>query len=101
MATRWWPAHLDWVIAPAEGPQRLLATDDEDVTCLYQWPVGATLAARLAELVPCQGRRVADLGCGLGSLGLSALALGAREVLFADGSAIAKDRTWCERVMAN
>jgi predicted nicotinamide N-methyase len=90
-AGRWWPAHLDWVIAPADGPQRELATDDEDVTCLYQWPVGATLAARLADQVSCQDRRVADLGCGLGSLGLSALALDAREVLFADGSAIAID----------
>ena len=91
MTSRWWPAHLDWVIAPAEGPQRALANDDEDVTCLYQWRVGAQLAERLPSLVPCAGKRIADLGCGLGTLGLSALAHGADAVLFADGSRIAID----------
>jgi ribosomal protein L11 methylase PrmA len=79
------------VKAPAEGPRRSLATDDEDVTCLYQWPVGATLATRLSELVVCTNQRVVDLGCGLGTLGLTALGLGAREVLFADASVIAID----------
>jgi predicted nicotinamide N-methyase len=36
-------------------------------------------------------RRVADVGCGLGTLGLSALSAGAGRVLFADASPIAVD----------
>lgn len=88
-----WPAHLAWVIAPAAGPQAELARADDDVTCLYQWPSGARLAeylsTHLATLAPCRDRRVADLGCGRGGLGLTAFAAGARAVLFADASPVA------------
>lgn len=88
-----WPAHLAWVIAPAAGPQAELAQADDDVTCLYQWPSGTRLAeylsTHLATLAPCRDRRVADLGCGRGGLGLTAFAAGASAVLFADASPVA------------
>lgn len=86
-----WPPHLAWVIAPPDGPRRDLATDDEDVTCLYQWKAGASLATLPTIQERCVGRAVADLGCGRGTLGLSACAYGASRVLFADASAVAID----------
>lgn len=86
-----WPPHLSWVIAPTDGPRRELANDDEDVTCLYQWQAGAFLATLPQTRDLCAGRRVADLGCGRGTLGLSACAFGAAQVLFADASAVAID----------
>ncbi|MBA3846897.1 MAG: methyltransferase domain-containing protein [Planctomycetes bacterium] len=43
------------------------------------------MAAELASVVDCRDRRVADLGCGRGHLGLTALTGGAASVLFADG----------------
>jgi predicted nicotinamide N-methyase len=91
MSTPPWPPHLAWVVSPADGPRPALAGADEDVTCLYQWPAGAFLGSRLDELAPCAGRRVADLGCGRGALGLSACAAGAAWVLFADASPVAID----------
>lgn len=86
-----WPAHLAWVIAPDDGPRRDLASDDEDVTCLYQWKAGAFLATLPNTQTRCVGRAVADLGCGRGTLGLSACAHGATRVLFADASTMAID----------
>ncbi|MBA3700084.1 MAG: methyltransferase [Planctomycetes bacterium] len=86
-----WPPHLSWVIAPDGGPRRELANDHEDVTCLYQWPCGAALAMLPDTVARCAGRTVADLGCGRGTLGLSAYANGATRVLFADASAVAVD----------
>lgn len=86
-----WPPHLGWVVAPAEGPRRELASDAEDVTCFYQWPAGAVLGTLPLVHDACSGRRVADLGCGRGALGLGACAAGATRVLFADASAVAID----------
>lgn len=86
-----WPPHLSWVIAPSVGPRRELASEVEDVTCLYQWPAGAFLATLPSTRDACVGRHVADLGCGRGTLGLSACAHGAARVLFADASAVAID----------
>jgi len=77
-------AHLAWLIRPAHGPE--LTSADQDLSGAYAWPAGGRLAGELAELVDCRGTVVADLGCGLGQLGFSALALGAQRVLFADGS---------------
>lgn len=90
-ATALWPPHLSWVIAPTDGPRRELASEDEDVTCLYQWQAGAFLASLPLTRDACAGRRVADLGCGRGTLGLSALAHGATHVMFADASVVAID----------
>ena len=88
-----WPSHLAWVIAPTDGPQAELAQADDDVTCLYEWPSGTRLAeylsTHLAERAPCRDRRVADIGCGRGGLGLTAYAAGAATVLFADASPVA------------
>lgn len=86
-----WPPHLSWVIAPDTGPRRELSSDDEDVTCLYQWQAGAFLATLPSTRGRCAGRAVADLGCGRGTLGLSACAAGASRVLFADASMVAID----------
>lgn len=86
-----WPPHLAWVIAPTDGPRRELANDNEDVTCLYQWRAGALLATLPTTRERCHQRRVVDLGCGRGTLGLSACAQGAARVLFADASAVAID----------
>jgi SAM-dependent methyltransferase len=86
-----WPPHLSWVVAPTDGPRRGLASDDEDVTCLYQWPAGAFLGTLPLMRDTCAGRRVADLGCGRGALGLGACAHGATRVLFADASPVAID----------
>jgi predicted nicotinamide N-methyase len=86
-----WPPHLAWVVAPEVGPQRELASDAEDVTCLYQWKAGAFLATMPGMPERCAGRRVADVGCGRGTLGLSACAYAASRVLFADASAVAID----------
>jgi predicted nicotinamide N-methyase len=49
------------------------------------------LAAELGCVADCRSRRVADLGCGRGALGLTALTLGAQDVLFADASPVAID----------
>ena len=86
-------AHLDWLVRPAPGPAPVPAGDDGsgDATGAYAWPAGSKLAGELGALVDCAGAVVADLGCGLGQLGFSALALGARRVLFADGSPAAVD----------
>jgi SAM-dependent methyltransferase len=98
------PPHLDWVIRPAPAPAPAPALADEDVTGAYSWPAGSRLAGELEELVDCRGEVVADLGCGLGQLGFSALALGARRVLFADGSpaliALAARTIACNRLGA-
>jgi predicted nicotinamide N-methyase len=86
------PAHLDWLLRPAPLPsqysahERTPAASDDDVTGAYSWPAGSRLAGELRELADCRGAEVADLGCGLGQLGFSAIALGAHRVLFADGS---------------
>jgi SAM-dependent methyltransferase len=85
------PPHLDWLIRPAPGPDPAPAPAEADVTGAYAWPAGSRLAGELAALVDCRGAVVADLGCGLGQLGFSALALGAQQVLFADGSPVAID----------
>lgn len=59
---------------------------DLDGTWRYDWPAGRRLLAELSTLAPLAGRRVADLGCGRGRLGLAALDLGATSVVFADAS---------------
>src|SRR5688572_16974668 len=49
----------------------------------YLWPSARALARMVADLPDLEGRRVLDLGCGLGAVGLSAAAKGAN-VLLAD-----------------
>jgi predicted nicotinamide N-methyase len=70
-----------------------------DATGRYVWPAGQRLARELAAVVDCRDRSVCDLGCGLGTLGHLALALGAARVDFLDGSdeALAAARVGCER----
>ncbi len=97
------PAHLAWLIRPPGVPpasagahpgDAAVGADEQagedgggaDVTGAYAWPAGSRLAEELAQLVDCRGATVADLGCGLGQLGFSALALDAAQVRFADGA---------------
>ena len=61
------------------------AAGDHRPTWAYTWPAGRRLAAVLPEIAALAGRRVVDLGCGRGLLGLWALEYGAT-VLFADAS---------------
>ena len=59
----------------------------EDGTWRYAWPAGERFLAEVAALVDVRGRRVIDLGCGQGRLGLWAAGAGAASVVFADRSA--------------
>jgi predicted nicotinamide N-methyase len=86
-----YPPHLSWLRIPASAPDPAAAPSGTDLTWAYGWPAGQKLGADLADLVTCQGLRVADLGCGRGHNGFSALALGAAVVAFADASALALD----------
>ena len=71
-------------IMPQWRPVLEPACGDADLTWAYPWPAGERLAADLADVVDCRGMRVAEMGCGRGRTGLTALLLGAAEVLFAD-----------------
>ena len=71
-------------IMPEWRPVLEPATGDADLTWAYPWPAGERLAADLAAVVDCRGLHVAEMGCGRGRTGLTALLLGAAEVVFAD-----------------
>lgn len=47
----------------------------------YLWPSAKALAGVIAQLPDLEGRRVVDLGCGLGAVGLTAAAKGANVLL--------------------
>lgn len=73
------PLHL-----PPWSPELGTPPPEGDLTWAYPWPAGERLARDLAEVVDCQGRTCAELGCGRGRTGLTALALGATAVTFCD-----------------
>ena len=76
------------LILPPWHPELGAAPPDGDLTWAYPWPAGERLAAYLAAglgvEVDCRKLRVAELGCGRGRCGLTALALGAAAVRFCD-----------------
>lgn len=72
---------FDWNKACTEAA----AHHDERPTWAYVWPAGLRLAHDLSE-TDIRGRRICDLGCGRGLLGLTALKLGAAHVSFCDAS---------------
>jgi 2-polyprenyl-3-methyl-5-hydroxy-6-metoxy-1,4-benzoquinol methylase len=76
--------HLAGLVIPADA---FGDADDnaQDHTGKYAWPAGDRLARDLPDLVAIAGRRICDIGCGRGHLGLSALRLGAAQVTFCDG----------------
>lgn len=92
------PPHLAWVRVPDHEPDLSLASDGEDITGIYAWRVGSGLSAGLAAITDVSRRTVLDIGCGRGALGLSALALGAAHVTFADASPVIVD--WLTRLIA-
>lgn len=71
-------------LLPPWRPLLSPATGDADLTWAYPWPAGERLAADLAAVVDCRGLRIAEFGCGRGRCGLTALLLGAAEVVFCD-----------------
>ena len=92
------PAHLAHLAQPACEPDPMAAAPDADCTWAYCWPAGVRLSAELPVLARCPGAAVADLGCGRGHGGLSALVAGAARVAFADGDpAVLR---WVEGVLA-
>lgn len=90
------PPHLSALRTPARLPDIADAVAD-DVTWAYAWPAGQKLSAELASIADCAGKRVADLGCGRGHCGLSALMAGAAFTLFADASERAL--SWLDQVI--
>ena len=60
-------------------------SDPSDGTARYAWPAGRRLAEDLPNLIQVRGQRVADLGCGPGTMGRTALDLDAAAVGFFDG----------------
>lgn len=86
------PAH-DWSAALAAAA----AEGDDRPTWAYAWPAGERIRGELTALVELAGRRVCDLGCGQGRLGLTALLAGAA-VCFADGSS--HPLRWLRAVLA-
>ena len=72
-------------------PRRLVSVDLGDgksvgvVAAWPVWPASQALARVMAHAPSiCKGRRVLELGCGLGAIGLAAAASGATEVLLTD-----------------
>jgi predicted nicotinamide N-methyase len=85
------PPHLAHLRIPVPLPVLDGTATDEDLTWAYPWPGGLRLSAGLDGVVDCRGLRVADLGCGRGHLGFTALTQGAVTVVFADASRTALD----------
>ncbi len=89
----WQAPPFAWDAALAAAAQ----AGDQRPTWAYTWPAGQRLASVLPSLVTLTGRRVVDLGCGKGLLGLWALEHGAT-VLFADASP--HPLAWIEALLA-
>ncbi len=77
-------SRLPLLILPEWRPLLGQAPTEGDLTWAYPWPAGERLAADLASVADCAGKRIAELGCGRGRTGLTALQLGAGEVIFCD-----------------
>lgn len=71
-------------ILPPWRPELAPASGDGDLTWAYPWPAGERLARDLAAVVDPAGLRLAELGCGRGRCGLTALLLGAAHATFCD-----------------
>lgn len=71
-------------LLPPWRPELAPATGDGDLTWAYPWPAGERLARDLGAVIDPRGLRVAELGCGRGRCGLTALLLGAAHATFCD-----------------
>ena len=82
------PTHSMQLLLPSWNPILAPATGDADLTWAYPWPAGERLAQDLLALqdtIPLLlGGRIAELGCGRGRSGLTALMHGAGSVRFCD-----------------
>lgn len=74
------------VILPVWRPELVEPVAEGDLTWAYPWPAGERLAADLAAVLDCRAKRIAEIGCGRGRCGLTALALGAESVLLCDAA---------------
>ena len=76
------------LLLPRWNPTLTPASGDADLTWAYPWPAGERLAQDLLTLQdtssPLRGGRIAELGCGRGRSGLTALMNGAGSVRFCD-----------------
>ena len=76
------------LLLPPWNPALAPATGAADLTWAYSWPAGERLAhdlPALQELFPAlRGGRLAELGCGRGRSGMTALVHGAASVCFCD-----------------
>jgi predicted nicotinamide N-methyase len=70
-------------VAQLDVLTRTSMAEKTDPYWAYLWPSARALAKVVADLPDLEGRRVLDLGCGLGALGLTAAAKGA-DVLLVD-----------------
>ena len=71
-------------ILPPWRPELVPAAGDGDLTWAYPWPAGERLARDLDAVLDPTGLRVAELGCGRGRCGVTALLLGAAQATFCD-----------------
>ena len=78
-----------WLSVPEEHAQRLVLTMDPGSAFGTGSHPTTRLCLEALEATPPAGKRVADLGCGSGVLGLAALGLGAREVIAVDTDSLA------------
>ena len=78
-----------WLSVPEDHAQRLVLKMDPGSAFGTGSHPTTRLCLEALEATPPTGRRVADLGCGSGVLGLAALGLGAREVIAVDTDSLA------------
>lgn len=77
----WTPRDPD-ALLDALGEEEFRATDERMPYFASLWPAGEALAHALLEGPSLDGVRALDLGCGVGVVGLAALARGARVTFF-------------------
>lgn len=91
------PEHLRHLRIPLPLPTPADGHAEEDLTWAYAWPGGRRLCDVFHQYIDCTNLNVADLGCGRGLLGFTALTAGASRVIFADRSPVAL--AWIQSIL--